>query len=255
MVRWYRCGLYKMNMMRFELVHINIGLLSVPMLYQAGQIVSRVLGEKNVLILSGDLSHRLTHDAPAGFDEMGQGYDDKIVEAVKTGAIENILTLDETLVERAGQCAQKPLEFLTGCFDGYRVKTKIFSYEGPFGVGYMTARIERGEKVEESRINQYIDQRNKEMRESRKSADDYVRLARETIEAYVTHEIRPPVPKGLDEVLYQEKKGVFVSIKKNGRLRGCIGTIEPVRSCIAEEIIENAVCHRDPRPAVSCDYD
>ena len=42
---------------------------------------------------------------------------------------------------------------------------------------------------------------------------------------------------------------MFVSLHKDGRLRGCIGTIEPVRGCIAEEIIENAIsaATRDPR--------
>ena len=45
------------------------------------------------------------------------------------------------------------------------------------------------------------------------------------------------------------RAGVFVSIKKEGRLRGCIGTIQAVRQSIAEEIIENAIsaASRDPR--------
>src|SRR5690606_36304199 len=37
------------------------------------------------------------------------------------------------------------------------------------------------------------------------------------------------------------RRGVFVSIKKNGNLRGCIGTIRPVTKNIAQEIIRNAV--------------
>ena len=45
------------------------------------------------------------------------------------------------------------------------------------------------------------------------------------------------------------RAGVFVSLRKEGRLRGCIGTIGPVRGNIAEEIRENAVsaATRDPR--------
>jgi len=38
-----------------------------------------------------------------------------------------------------------------------------------------------------------------------------------------------------------KKAGVFVSIKKSGKLRGCIGTIVATRKNIAEEIIYNAV--------------
>lgn len=62
------------------------------------------------------------------------------------------------------------------------------------------------------------------------------------------HTPTPAVSLGLGALL-SERAGAFVSIKKNGDLRGCIGTIEPYRSNLAEEIIGNAIsaCSRDPR--------
>ena len=47
----------------------------------------------------------------------------------------------------------------------------------------------------------------------------------------------------------KERAGAFVSVHKNGMLRGCIGTIGPVQDSIAEEIISNAISavSRDPR--------
>ena len=73
------------------------------------------------------------------------------------------------------------------------------------------------------------------------------RLARETVETYV-RERKLPRPAELTSEM-REKAGVFVSIKKQGELRGCIGTFEPTRSSVAEEIINNAVSSstRDPR--------
>ena len=45
------------------------------------------------------------------------------------------------------------------------------------------------------------------------------------------------------------RAGAFVSIHKEGRLRGCIGTILPTEDSLAEEIIQNAISAstRDPR--------
>lgn len=45
------------------------------------------------------------------------------------------------------------------------------------------------------------------------------------------------------------RAGAFVSIHKNGRLRGCIGTIMPTTDNVAREIIENGIsaATRDPR--------
>jgi AmmeMemoRadiSam system protein A len=74
-----------------------------------------------------------------------------------------------------------------------------------------------------------------------------VRLAKQTVEAYI-REGKVFKPKRLT-LKMKEKAGVFVSIHKHGDLRGCIGTIEPQRSNVAEEIILNAISSatRDPR--------
>lgn len=80
-------------------------------------------------------------------------------------------------------------------------------------------------------------------------SDAYVQLARRTIEQYVRTGEQPEVPEGLPEEMYRERAGVFVSIKKEGSLRGCIGTIQAVQGSIAEEIIHNAISAstKDPR--------
>jgi AmmeMemoRadiSam system protein A len=74
-----------------------------------------------------------------------------------------------------------------------------------------------------------------------------VRLAKQTVETYI-REGKVFKPKRLTSQM-KEKAGVFVSIHKHGDLRGCIGTIEPQRSNVAEEIILNAISSatRDPR--------
>jgi len=75
-----------------------------------------------------------------------------------------------------------------------------------------------------------------------------VRLAEETIRNYIQEGrvISPP-----EEVTPETRKraGVFVSLKKRGQLRGCIGTIEPMEENVAQEIIRNAIAAatRDPR--------
>jgi AmmeMemoRadiSam system protein A len=81
-----------------------------------------------------------------------------------------------------------------------------------------------------------------------------VKLARETVESYVTQG-SVPSPKSLTPEM-KGKAGVFVSIHKGDDLRGCIGTIGPTEENIAKEIVQNAVsaATKDPRfPPVSPD--
>jgi hypothetical protein len=73
------------------------------------------------------------------------------------------------------------------------------------------------------------------------------RLAKKTVETFVK-EGKTPKPEELTPEM-MEKAGVFVSIHKLDELRGCIGTFEPTKDNVAEEIIANAVSSatRDPR--------
>lgn len=83
----------------------------------------------------------------------------------------------------------------------------------------------------------------------------YVKLAKETIAEYALAGTIKKVSQPLAPEL-QKKAGVFVSIKKGGHLRGCIGTFEPSKENIAEEIIANAIsaANYDPRfPAIKAE--
>lgn len=75
-----------------------------------------------------------------------------------------------------------------------------------------------------------------------------MQLAREAIKKYLEDGEVLKTPESLKPEM-KEQHGVFVSLKMHGMLRGCIGTIEPSTSCVAEEIIHNAISSaaKDPR--------
>jgi AmmeMemoRadiSam system protein A len=74
-----------------------------------------------------------------------------------------------------------------------------------------------------------------------------VELAKETVESYIREGKTPRLKELTAEM--KERAGVFVSLHKRGQLRGCIGTFEPAKDNVAEEIIANAISSstRDPR--------
>ncbi len=89
-----------------------------------------------------------------------------------------------------------------------------------------------------------------------KEQEPYVALARAALETYLANGSHLPIPNSLPIEMTNRSAGVFVSIKKNGALRGCIGTIQATTPCIAEEIIQNAISAgtQDPRfPPISTD--
>lgn len=237
----------------FQLIHITYGLLPPSKLYRFGNIIKEKSLESDedvVLIASGDLSHKLSHDGPYSYSPYGKQYDTKIVELLRKGDFNSIATFDMELGERAGECALRSLMILAGFLDGLNIKPKVLSYEGPFGVGYCNAIFHNtGENHRDNTFERLLDIENKRIKNIRKREDEYVRLARSSLEYYIKKGSIMDVPKDIGDELLNHRHGAFVTIKKEGNLRGCIGTIEPTKANLAQEIIHNAISAgvRDPR--------
>lgn len=237
----------------YKLVRIGLSGLPLTAHYELGECIqetAEILGRNVVIIGSGDLSHRLKEEGPYGFQKEGPEYDRRIMDVMERGDFGELFQFSEDFCQKAGECGHRSFTIMAGALDRLAVKTDRLSYEGPFGVGYgvCTYRV-TGRAADRDFLKQYETGEQKRLMALRAKEDEYVKLARRTVETYVrTGEIFP-VPPNLPAELLRLRAGAFVSMKKDGRLRGCIGTIGPVQGCLAEEIIQNAVsaCSRDPR--------
>jgi len=226
------------------IVPISISFMPLEQMYVFGAAMASAVqqtGKKAAVLASGDLSHRLIATAPAGYHPDGKIFDETIQKAVRNMDPMVLLELSDELIERAGQCGLRPLLMLMGAFDGYAVRSVIHSYEGPFGVGYLTAEF----IPKESRARRKYLER---ILADRGSLSYPVRLAMRSLKAFVTEGKRIPVPDDVPEE-FLKPAGAFVSLKKHGELRGCIGTLGPTKGSAAEEIIANAIsaATADPR--------
>jgi aromatic ring-opening dioxygenase LigB subunit len=96
---------------------------------------SRLLGMRWALLASGDMSHRLTRDAPAGFDPAGRDFDHLFVGHLRRGDLGAAVSIDARLAEQAAEDVVQSTEVALGAV-GKPSGTAVLSYEGPFGVGY-----------------------------------------------------------------------------------------------------------------------
>ncbi|HAT03954.1 MAG TPA: AmmeMemoRadiSam system protein B [Candidatus Magasanikbacteria bacterium] len=90
------------------------------------------------LIASGDLSHGLTTDAPAGFSKVGKEFDDKIIQLLEAHNTTGIMQMDQKFVNEAAECGYRSLLILLGALQNIDYTFKNYAYEAPFGVGYLT---------------------------------------------------------------------------------------------------------------------
>jgi AmmeMemoRadiSam system protein A/AmmeMemoRadiSam system protein B len=198
-------------------------------------------------IASGDLSHRLKLGAPAGYSEDAHRFDEEVVAALQAANPARVINIDQGLRRLAGECGYRSMLVAFGVSEGLDSAAEVLHYEAPFGVGYLVAQLVAANPARTARGE------TRKPTFSETDADfaatgELPALARRAVETFVNDRVIIEPPAG-SEIL-ANRAACFVSIKTlSGDLRGCIGTTEPTRNTLAEELIANAVsaATRDPR--------
>ena len=212
--------------------------------YDLGCAIADVLREwpqRVAIIASADGAHALREDGPYGYHPLAPVFEEEFQAAFEAWDRDWILSTDQHYRAQAAEDSIPSVAILMGALSPWSVRPQILASEAPWGVGYMTARIEVQDIEVQAKGVQAI-----EVHES--AGAGVVTLARAAVEAHVRNAPDPSATTG-NPVLARHA-GAFVSIHTGaGQLRGCIGTIEPRRATLAQEIIDNAVAaaRDDPR--------
>ena len=203
-----------------------------------GRSIKRAAEKVNLptaLVASGDLSHRLKPEAPAGFNPIAKNFDEQVVAAIRDHAPQRIAEIDPDLRRLAGECGYRSMLVALGATSDSPGACDVLHYEAPFGVGYLVAQLTNAQQTAHDSGEDA-------------SAADLPTLAREAVETFVRSG-KQITPRSDDELL-RARAACFVSLKtRSGELRGCIGTIEPAKPNLADELVANAIsaATRDPR--------
>ena len=203
------------------------------------------VGRPVAFIASGDLSHRLKPEAPAGYSPAAQRFDNEVVDAIYNNSPDRIIDIDQELRHSAGECGYRSMLVALGATRELPLACEVLNYEAPFGVGYLVAQLTRA-KVPK---HEGVDHRSLAAEDDFEISGELPALARLAIETFVRTGNQIAVPEKAFALL-SARAACFVSIKTHaGDLRGCIGTIEPRKQNLGEELIANAInaASRDPR--------
>ena len=210
-------------------------------------------GRSVALIASGDLSHRLKPEAPAGYNPAAYRFDEEVVGAIHDNSPDRIVRIDQDLRRMAGECGYRSMLIALGATEHLSPACEVLNYEAPFGVGYLVAQLTNSKPASDIKAatDNGHDEPGTEGAPEDYSAEaaELPALARRAVETFVLSGEKITVPEKVSALL-SARAACFVSIKtRTGDLRGCIGTIEPVKRDLGEELIANAInaATRDPR--------
>jgi AmmeMemoRadiSam system protein B/AmmeMemoRadiSam system protein A len=176
-----------------------------------------LINNNTLLIASSDLSHYPSY-------EDAKYSDNKVIEAILTGKRENLRKVVSELEQenifnlQTCACGQDAIEVVMGLMGDKDIKLLRYANSGDVEIGdksqvvgyaaiaFTTDELERTEltKEEQKRLLQ---------------------IAKETVESYI--KTRKTLEFSNEYPVLEKHLGVFVTIKKHGQLRGCIGRFQP----------------------------
>ncbi|PIR74022.1 MAG: AmmeMemoRadiSam system protein B [Candidatus Magasanikbacteria bacterium CG10_big_fil_rev_8_21_14_0_10_47_10] len=111
---------------------------------QFGRLLKDVIMEsgKNIAVISsGDLAHCLTKDAPIEYNERGAMFDNHLIDLLQKKDVAAIAQMDPDIVSQAHECGYRTLLILLGIMENMDFTFQKYSYEYPYGVGYLVGNF------------------------------------------------------------------------------------------------------------------
>jgi len=190
-------------------------------------------GQPVAFIASGDMSHRLLRNAPAGYHPQAKIFDGDFVELLNKGDYEHMKNFDADLRNLAAEDVVDST-LVAMAATGFCTRGRdVLSYEGPFGVGYTVAVLydkNGNDTPKPCSLSMLLD------------------YARSVVFSAAKGREAPKAPPASG--VLARRAGVFVTIyKRDGSLRGCMGTIGPTEPNIVRqtEYCAKMAALEDPR--------
>lgn len=126
-----------------KIVIVGDSQFSLEQHFEFGKRLSEILHQSHssiAVIASADLAHTLTDNAPGGYSPVGKKFDEAVVQALRKDNYKKLLKLESQMAE-AKACGLRVICMLMGVLHETHYTSQILSYEGPFGVGYLTTNF------------------------------------------------------------------------------------------------------------------
>jgi AmmeMemoRadiSam system protein A len=207
------------------------GTAAEPTLGRALAQAARQLGERVCVVASGDMSHRLTRDAPAGYHPEARTFDARFAQLIAQGDLRGATRIDEGLRELAAEDVVDSCAVVAGAVDFDATGHRVLHYEGPFGVGYLEAVLHESASVVEDRSGGDPPP----ARDAAGPPSELLGIARASIAAHLCDRRYRP---GALAPPWLASRGVFVTLRtvSAAELRGCVGHMEPLFATLSQEV-------------------
>jgi len=233
----------------FKIVPILIGQASESTLELLAQEIAANFDEKTLLVISSDLSHYPDI-------ETARVVDQQTVEAILSGSKDKFVEILKKLTDEYSQvdtfaCGREAIKVglmaaeELGILEGKLLaKTNSGEVTGQTDrvVGYAAIGFYKKFKIQNSKFKIESQKSKIEEELDEDQQKTLLKIARQTLESYLKNGETPKI--SIDDEALNQKRGVFVTLKRDGQLRGCMGNFfsqKPLYREVADMAISAAV--------------
>ncbi len=242
----------------FKLVPIVIGDVNYEQAKALGKLIAENIGPNDIIVASGDFTH---FGAAFNYTPFSSNIAERLTE-LDLGLADIILKKDVKGIfdykNKTGItcCGVKVFAVLAAALPKTAVGEQLLYYKSgdmdksyEHSVSYVSAVFYENINKDQKKIMKEEKQiEPEETVLTKEEKQTLLKIARDTLTSHVTGKGKPDLKNYVLTDRLKEKTGAFVTLHKNGQLRGCIGYIQGVAP-LAETVRENA-CNastEDPR--------
>lgn len=135
-----------------KIVHLSFSLMNYQWHYRYGEIIQKILdsvdggignvkGNRVAVIASGDLSHKISAESPVGYSPTAKEFDRDVIRYLGSHDMTSLMGMEEKTIAEAAECGLRSIVLLLGILHDKKYKFQLLSYEAPFGIGHLVARL------------------------------------------------------------------------------------------------------------------
>lgn len=246
----------------YKIVQVTTGDVARKDLYEIGMILREAAeaNQKPAYAIVCENQSDCLESAYDEYREAGQSYDAQVQADLKDQDYLDLMLMKQRFIEKADAQGYDSLMIYLGMLEKIKNQTEVLSYEAPMGQGWLVAKSAfdlEGDFIIPSVLKEYVDVRTREREALQAQEPEILKMIRQAAKLWVEHQKKLDLStylelmedKELAEQLVNQQTGVYVTIYKDGRMRGCMGSVTPTAENVGEALINYTIeaCAYDTR--------
>lgn len=238
----------------YKIVQVTAGEIGREDLYKTGMIIREAIeaNKKPAYVLVAENQSQALESGNETYKEAGLAYDAQVEGDLGNENYLSLLTMDQHVVDHADTEGFEPLVLMLGMFEKIKTDTDVLSYEDIKGTGCLVSKTSfnlEGDFILPSVLEEYQEKKARDREVLLAHESEVIKMIRAAAELWIQKQRKLDLDTYLETMqdeavkkqLVNQKAGVYVTVFKDNRLRGRMGSVSPTAENVGQALINYTI--------------